>query len=79
MVLEHPIKHSSEGFRLVSIPVRDLVVLERSTGPEGRWQMEVSIPVRDLVVLEPKGTRSAFNRLQVSIPVRDLVVLERLR
>ncbi len=60
----------------VSIPVRDLVVLE-PVGAE--WlapRQLVSIPVRDLVVLEPRSHRMPGGESAVSIPVRDLVVLE---
>ncbi len=78
MVLELVIGILHRGSLEVSIPVRDLVVLEH-TNPQSSFNAhKVSIPVRDLVVLEHLPTATPENLRTVSIPVRDLVVLERL-
>ncbi len=66
----------SRSSKFVSIPVRDLVVLEPVHIQLGRTTLIVSIPVRDLVVLERNQESKPGRENNVSIPVRDLVVLE---
>ena len=62
----------------VSIPGRDLGVLEHRDSNSGIAHQIVSIPGRDLGVLELVGGALSLCPSYVSIPGRDLGVLERL-
>jgi len=68
---------SSEGRYpvLVSIPIRDLMNLNRLIYPLTINRGIVSIPIRDLMNLNRTLQQGANQHYQVSIPIRDLMNL----